>query len=122
MYSEQMNTATQTLTEADIEIKEPEQEELYIRKDGFGELSKRMQESNDYLKNNKYKLINVYTWTEGKKKKCAKWCNNSIWKQYSKKHWNPYNLNFLYITTNKIRYLYSLQKNAWIETRSKLHS
>ena len=72
MYSEQMNTATQTLTEADIEIKEPEQEELYIRKDGFGELSKRMQESNDYLKNNKYKLINVYTWTEGKKKKCAK--------------------------------------------------
>ena len=45
MYSNQMNTITQTLTEADIEIKKKtEQEELYLRKDEFGELSKRMQE------------------------------------------------------------------------------
>ena len=68
MYSEQMNASTQTLTEAGIELENFEQEELYLRKDEFGELSKRMQERNEYLKNNKYKLINMYTWTEVKGK------------------------------------------------------
>ena len=41
------------------------------------ELNKRMQEKNEYLKNKKYRWINAYTWTEGKKK-CAKRYDNAI--------------------------------------------
>ena len=77
MYSNQMNTITQTLTEADIEIKKKtEQEELYLRKDEFGELSKRMQEKAMII----LKTINIkwLTHTHGLKERKKNALNDAI--------------------------------------------